>query len=118
MIQEKRMQLREKLSHKFSFSSAMRILYKDLKGLDVKTQSGTDLGHVFDLTIDPEQHAVIQYHVRALPIAGPVYVINMHQVVSISSEEMIVEDTVTRVQKKEEVSKAPAVDPNPIAMRE
>lgn len=71
--------------------------------LPVRTESGQPLGSVVDVSIDPETHTVLHYHVkpnRLVPDAvwSPL-LIHRDQVISIDSKFMIVEDAV--LQKKQ-----------------
>jgi len=68
--------------------------------LPVRTKSGQKLGHVVDLTIDPDTHLVMSYHVkpsRLVPdmVQSPL-LIHRSQVIEITDSEMIVDDTVDR----------------------
>lgn len=69
--------------------------------LPVRTESGQHLGSVVDVTIDPDTQAVLVYHVkpsRLVPdmVWSPL-LIHRQQVQSISTQEMIVDDSVGRV---------------------
>ena len=77
--------------------------------VSVRTESGQALGHVVDVEIDPETHAVVAYHVkgsRLMPdlVSAPL-VIAPAQIVSLNEHEMIVEDATDRKQ-------APAPQPS------
>lgn len=71
--------------------------------IPVRTESGQPLGSVVDITIDPDTQAVRQYHVkpnRLVPdmVWSPL-LIHRDQVISISSEYMVVDDAVMRHKK-------------------
>ena len=64
--------------------------------LPVRTESGQQLGHVVDIEIDPETHAVLAYHVkvnRLMPdLVSTPLIIAPTQIVSLNEREMIVDD--------------------------
>lgn len=64
--------------------------------LPVRTESGRILGLVVDVVIEPDTQSVVAYHVkssRLLPdiVVAPL-IINRSQVISISTDAMIVDD--------------------------
>jgi len=72
----------------------MRISWEQLKNLPTFTQSGTKLGHVSGLVINVETHEVAQYEIKpGLSFNRKVILIAVSQVISITAEKMIVEDT-------------------------
>lgn len=72
----------------------MRISYKKLKKLPVETTSGEVLGHVDDVVVDVDTHEVAQYEVKASILSSKRYLIARQQVISITSEKMVVDDAV------------------------
>lgn len=82
----------------------MKILSSDLINLPVYTQGGQHLGRVTAFEVDIDGHTITTYHVKTGLIKGLWHqelLINPSQVISISLEKMVVEDSVT---------KAPEVD--------
>lgn len=68
--------------------------------LVVVTESGTHLGRVVDVTIDPDTQAVVSYHVkpsRLMPdmVAAPL-IISRNQVISIDQRQMVVDEAVSK----------------------
>lgn len=73
----------------------MRINLSKLRHLPVVTERGTNLGHVADVELDVETHAVLAYLVQSgIKPFGAVHRVAPAQVVSITSERMVVKDTV------------------------
>jgi sporulation protein YlmC with PRC-barrel domain len=68
-----------------------------LINLPVYTQSNQYLGKVCDLEVDPATQIVLQYHVKSGGLIKELLqkelIIGREQVVSISAERMVVEDT-------------------------
>lgn len=68
--------------------------------LPVRTQSGHNLGSVVDVTIDPDSQVVMVFHVKPNRLVPDVVwsplLIHRSQVVSISAEGVVVDDTVER----------------------
>lgn len=65
--------------------------------LPVRTESGRSLGLIVDVVIEPDTQAVVAYHVkpsRLLPdiVVAPL-IIHRSQVVSMTAEAMVVDDT-------------------------
>lgn len=78
--------------------------------LPVRTESGQSLGSVVDISIDLDTQVVLVYHVkpnRLVPdmVISPL-LIHRDQVVSISAEQMVVDDSVA-------TKKQPSVVPQP-----
>jgi sporulation protein YlmC with PRC-barrel domain len=71
--------------------------------LPVRTESGLPLGSVVDVSIDPDTQSVCQYHVKPNRLVPDVVwsplLIHRDQVVSISSECIVVDDAVMRHKK-------------------
>ncbi|PIS04840.1 MAG: hypothetical protein COT81_04250 [Candidatus Buchananbacteria bacterium CG10_big_fil_rev_8_21_14_0_10_42_9] len=73
---------------------------QDLVNLPVETQSGESLGHINHFEIDPATQEVVKYYVKAGLIKNlwkDQLVIDRSQVISISKEKMVVEDTTSKV---------------------
>lgn len=74
----------------------MIMTWKHLRNLSVETQSGERLGRVVDAELDAETHTIITYLVRPSRIAQQFVRselrIHRSQVVSLTSERMVVED--------------------------
>ena len=77
----------------------MRISYSQLKKVMVETESGDMLGHIGDIVLDGEEHAVIQYEVKSSMLSTKKYMIARGQVVSMTTEKMIVKDAVVGQQE-------------------
>lgn len=82
----------------------MKITDQQLIGLPVATVSGQSIGKVVGLECDTEQHFIINYVVGASPLVTrwlglrtSVLIIARTQVVSITAEQMEVEDNVMPV---------------------
>lgn len=95
----------------------MRLTYKQLKKYGVETVSGRHLGHVSDVVFDADLHAIVQYEVRSLPLAGTAYLIGRDQVVRFDDGVMVVQDTLSPVERPARVPRA-SIKPEPVAMRE
>lgn len=78
----------------------MTLTARHLLGLPVVTQSGKPLGKVHDFTLDSLQQSVTQYTVRNTNVLrglfGHELLIAASQVISLTSEKMVVEDLVVR----------------------
>lgn len=77
----------------------MVILVSNLKNLPVFTQSGLKLGQMVDFEIDAESQSILRYIVSRGKLVGRFQrplLIHRQQVISISSEKMIVEDAVIK----------------------
>lgn len=64
--------------------------------LPVRTESGTLLGHVVDVVVEPDTQSVVSYHVkqnRLVPsIVSSPLIIHRSQVLAIGPTEMVVDD--------------------------
>jgi len=71
--------------------------------LPVRTESGQALGSVVDVSIDPETHTIIFYHVKPNRLVPDVMwsplLIHRHQVISIAPGGLVVDDAVLRSQQ-------------------
>lgn len=73
----------------------MRINFLYLKSLPVETLSGTHLGNVSDIEIDTGTQSILRYHVKTKKfIGGNVLIIFPSQIISISEEKIIINDSV------------------------
>lgn len=76
----------------------MVILSSRLKNLPVDTRSGRRLGKIIDLELESETQAILHYVVQRKKWLGKteIFLIHREQVVSLSAEKMVVEDTLTK----------------------
>ena len=75
----------------------MALKGKQLNGLPVETRSGHGLGRILNFVVDPLNQKIISYDVgRGYFMPKVLFLIRDQQVVSLSSEKMIVEDTVIK----------------------
>ncbi|OGY49478.1 MAG: hypothetical protein A3J65_03640 [Candidatus Buchananbacteria bacterium RIFCSPHIGHO2_02_FULL_45_11b] len=80
----------------------MKISSNDLINLPVFTQSGQNLGRVYSFDLDIDNNAVVSYYVRTGLIKGLWHqqlIISPRQVISISKEKMVVEDSAAKEPK-------------------
>ncbi len=90
----------------------MFINLKTILKLPVYTQSGAHLGRVRDAELDVESHHVRHYMVSQGLLQKDDYSITPAQVKAITSEKMIVEDSVSKIAvatKSKNISGAPAL---------
>ena len=67
--------------------------------MPVYTKSGQHLGKVVDILCDPDDLRIVQIIVKsgvALPIVSKEHVIHRQQIISVSSEKVVVEDAVVK----------------------
>jgi len=96
----------------------MRISYSQLKKCQVETQSGVGLGHVCDMVLDVDGQHIVQYEVKQSMLSTKKYLVNREQVVSITAEKIIVEDSVVGEKKKQVASTKSTIGQEAVAMRE
>lgn len=72
----------------------MRISYSHLRKLSVETKTGKILGHVCDLVLDIDGYDIVQYEVKSYILSTKKYIIDRKQVISITTEKIIVDDAV------------------------
>lgn len=65
--------------------------HKELLHLSVFTKSGEPIGKIVGFVFDEESQSIVQYEVRR-HVIGKVLLVHRMQVLSITSEKMIVED--------------------------
>lgn len=85
-----------------------------LKGLSVFSQSGLRLGQVVDLEIDSDTQSILRYLVQRGRLVGRFQeplLIHRSQVISISSERMVVEDAVAKLAAEARAKASPAPQP-------
>ena len=88
----------------------MQINIKKLLLLPVYTESGTRLGKVGDVVLDIDNHSVWHYVVHSGGLMSKdTYLVRPIQVKSITSEKMVVEESVTKEPAKEK--SLPAANP-------
>ncbi len=86
----------------------MLIHLNDLQNIPIRTQSGKMLGKIDNLIIDADSQSLFQYLVKAKGIKNifvPELLINRDQIISISKEEIIVEDSILAVKPEQENTK-------------
>lgn len=89
----------------------MRMTWGQLKNLPVVTQGGQALGQVEGIIFDPENHAIVQYEVRhGMPLARRTLLVAASQVVSITAEQMTVEDLVGKTSESVRTSSLPIAE--------
>ena len=79
---------------------------QQIKKLPVITVSGKKLGRVNEILVDPESQSIIQYQVtprRLLSLDLPL-LIHRSQVISLTPERLLVEDSVVKVSQPIHVS--------------
>lgn len=101
----------------------MLLNFFHLKNLPVFTQSGHKLGQVSDFEIDTEAQSILRYIVTRGKLVGrfqPPLLIHRQQVISVSSEKMIVEDAVIKQLEivKEEKENVPQTAPSGVSARQ
>lgn len=74
----------------------MYINQQKLIRLPVFTESGEKLGHVHDFEIDIETHQIRKYIVTSGFINRDTYLVTPMQIVSITDEKIVVEDTIIK----------------------
>ncbi|MDP2685211.1 MAG: PRC-barrel domain-containing protein [bacterium] len=86
----------------------MTLTKQDIINLPVYTQSNQHLGKVVDFEISTHTHTIEKYIVRNLAIVGGILkrdlLIAPSQVISITKEKMIVDDTLTKQEEFEKVA--------------
>lgn len=84
---------------------------RDLLGLGVETESGERLGKIIDFDIDVEGQRVVVYRVKSAKLLVGLFhqtlMIRPEQVITISTEAMIVADSVIKEQKPLEAKPQP-----------
>lgn len=98
---------------------SMRISYSQLKKLSVETKSGKSLGHVVDVVVDIDSQSIVQYEVTPSMLSTKTYLVGQAQIVSITSEKMIVDDTILDQEQDERaLSVADVMNRDQVAVRE
>lgn len=72
--------------------------FEHLMRLPVVTESGHKLGHMYDVELDGETHAVRKYLVKQGVINKEEYLVAPLQIKSITAEQITVEDSVYTTQ--------------------
>jgi len=93
----------------------MLINLHNLIHLPVLTESGTKLGKIYDINIDIDNHSVKSYLIRSSIISHS-HLVKPIQIVSITKDEIIVEDTVVAEKEKKQEKEKPKAVPS-VAMR-
>ena len=91
----------------------MLISSKNLIGLQVFTKMGQELGKVSGFDLDIDAHVITKYYVKKHSILAELLgekdlLINQNQVVSITKEKMIVEDSVIEAKATRMAKSRPA----------
>ncbi|MFH0804786.1 MAG: PRC-barrel domain-containing protein [Patescibacteria group bacterium] len=90
----------------------MNLQLRQLSNLPVYTQSGQHLGRVVDFELDSTSQSVLQYHVRSSQLIRELLrqdlLVSREQVVSLTNEKMVVEDSTVPADGKQPV-------PRPVA---
>ena len=84
----------------------------DLLGLAVMTKSGETLGRVVDFSIDQDSQSILSYDVKQGGLKGMLgrhFLVHRSQVISLTSQKMIVDDAVA--QSRKEMDAIPAIKP-------
>ncbi|MFC1663127.1 PRC-barrel domain-containing protein [Patescibacteria group bacterium] len=83
----------------------MLVNKKQLIGLKVLTKSEQELGVICDFELDPEQHTIVGYLVKKSKIIpgfiSEELIVRPKQVISVTAEQMIVDDMVIKDQELE-----------------
>ena len=79
----------------------MRLSFKQLKKMPVRTMSDALLGKVSDIIFDTNGQEIIQYEVRSSSIGGEVYLISRDQVARFEDKKMVVYDTAIKKKEKQ-----------------
>ncbi len=90
----------------------MRINQKKLIGLPAETQGGLLLGKIRDFEIDSETQNILRYTIKSRSLISKLLseevaelIVGRNQVISISEEKMVVEDSVVKEFGVEEVTR-------------
>ena len=95
----------------------MRMSHQVLQKCTVQTASGEVLGRVSDVVYDCESYTIVQFVVTGGMLKSHIYHIHPHQIVSIASTLITVQDTVERI-VEEETSSSQAPSTSAAMMRE
>lgn len=86
----------------------MSLRHKEILNLPVETKAGQALGLVCDFEYDPDFNKIISFYVKKSNLVSSLInqplIISAEQVISITKEKMVVEDTVIK-------EKSPAHEP-------
>jgi sporulation protein YlmC with PRC-barrel domain len=93
----------------------MRLTKRELINLPVYTQSNQHLGRVSDFEVDSATHVIVKYRVKSGSLIKEFLqkelIIAKEQVISMSAEKMVVEDTLLA---EEEMKKLPVSSTVPV----
>ena len=70
----------------------MLLSFSDIKRLPVQTESGVQLGYVYDCETDTGSFRVNKYYVRPNLFSTRQYLVNVSQIKSIGGDKIVVED--------------------------
>ena len=95
----------------------MRLPFKQLKSLPVRTVSGILLGRIQDIVLETEGQLVAQYRVKPSVLMGKEYLVGRDQIVRIDADALIVDDAVLRTGISPEKKRQTLTPPEPVVMR-
>jgi len=101
-------QLSDKSWFTFKLYPNMQLDFNKIKNLPVETESGISLGNVTNLEIDLSGHNILKYIVgqKKLFFPSSALMIAPSQIIKISDEKIIVEDTLSPSRQKQTLKKA------------
>ncbi len=91
--------------------------FSQYKHLSVETVSGTVLGKISDIVLESNGQLVAQYIVKGSLLGGQLYTLNRDQVIRITTNKMIVDDSVVKDIDTSKSISASSIQPQPVAMR-
>jgi len=82
-----------------------------LINLPVETKSGQSLGHVSDFEFDPLHQQIIRYYIKSghliAELLSKELIVSASQVISITEDKMVVEDSITTEKTAPEEARVP-----------
>lgn len=96
----------------------MLFLFSKLKNLPVFTRSGIKLGQIADIEIDLDSQSIIRYVVRRGMVSRQTLMIHRSQVICITGEKMVVEDSVAKVDESIKIKEAVAQPATSVSARQ
>lgn len=94
----------------------MRVSLKQLKKMSVETVSGVKLGRVCGVVFETDGQMILQYEVSKCCWCGQKFLINRSQIVRFEEKKLVVNDTVSLVEVKNEKVKSEKVSVEPVMM--
>lgn len=90
----------------------MILSHKNLIGLPVETKSGQALGLISNFDLEVDEQRIIRYYVKSSRMITGLLkkqlIVSASQVISITSEKMVVDDNLSKETKTAEENIAPA----------